>query len=36
VAAIPTGAEFFSNRVARPCGRFGVLARLHPRDGGTA
>jgi YfiH family protein len=36
VAAVPTGADFFSNRVARPCGRFGVLARLRPRDGGAA
>jgi YfiH family protein len=33
VAAVPTGAEFFSNRMARPCGRFGVIARLRPRDG---
>jgi len=33
VAAIPTGAElFFSNRAARPCGRFGVLARLRARS----
>jgi YfiH family protein len=36
VAAIPTGAGFFSNRVARPCGRFGVLARLRPRVGSAA
>jgi len=35
VAAVPTGADFFSNRAARPCGRFGVLARLRPRDGGA-
>jgi YfiH family protein len=35
VAAIPTGAElFFSNRAARPCGRFGVLARLRARSAG--
>lgn len=34
VAAVPTGTDFFSNRTARPCGRFGVLARLHDR--GTA
>ena len=33
VAAVPTGADFFSNRAARPCGRFGVLARLRLRDG---
>jgi YfiH family protein len=36
VATVPTGADFFSNRAARPCGRFGVLARLRPRDGGAA
>ena len=36
VAAVPTGTDFFSNRMARPCGRFGVLARLRPRDGGAA
>ena len=36
VAAVPTGADFFSNRAARPCGRFGVLARLRPRDGGAS
>jgi YfiH family protein len=36
VAAVPTGADFFSDRSARPCGRFGVLARLRPRDGGAA
>jgi len=36
VAAVPTGTRFFSNRGARPCGRFGVLARLRPRDGGAA
>jgi hypothetical protein len=36
VATVPTGADFFSNRTARPCGRFGVLARLRPRDGGAA
>jgi YfiH family protein len=35
VAAIPTGAGlFFSNRAARPCGRFGVLARLRARSAG--
>jgi YfiH family protein len=36
VAAVATGppGPFFSNRTARPCGRFGVLARLAPRDGG--
>jgi copper oxidase (laccase) domain-containing protein len=33
VAAVPTGADFFSNRAARPCGRFGVFARLRPRGG---
>jgi len=33
VAAVPTGADFFSNRSARPCGRFGLFARLRPRDG---
>jgi YfiH family protein len=33
VAGVPTGTDFFSNRTARPCGRFGVLARLRPRDG---
>jgi YfiH family protein len=34
VAAVPTGApcgRFFSDREARPCGRFAALARLHPR-----
>ena len=36
VAAVSTGTDFFSNRMARPCGRFGVLARLRPRDGGAA
>jgi purine-nucleoside/S-methyl-5'-thioadenosine phosphorylase / adenosine deaminase len=36
VAAAPTGTDFFSNRTARPCGRFGVLARLRRRDGGTS
>ena len=36
VAAIPTGADFFSNRAARPCGRFGVLVRLRPREGSAA
>ena len=35
VADVPTGTDFFSNRTARPCGRFGVLARLRPRDGGA-
>jgi purine-nucleoside/S-methyl-5'-thioadenosine phosphorylase / adenosine deaminase len=33
VAAVSTGADFFSNRTARPCGRFGLIARLRPRDG---
>jgi YfiH family protein len=33
VAAVSTGADFFSNRSARPCGRFGLFARLRPRDG---
>jgi YfiH family protein len=33
VAAVHTGADFYSHRMARPCGRFGVLARLRPRDG---
>jgi polyphenol oxidase len=33
VADVPTGTDFFSNRTARPCGRFGVFARLRPRDG---
>jgi purine-nucleoside/S-methyl-5'-thioadenosine phosphorylase / adenosine deaminase len=33
VAAVPTGADFFSNRSARPCGRFALFARLRPRDG---
>ena len=36
VATIPTGGDFFSNRKARPCGRFGVLGRLRPRDGSAA
>ena len=36
VATVPTGGDFFSNRKARPCGRFGVLARLRSRDGGAA
>jgi hypothetical protein len=33
VAGVPTGPEpglFFSDRTARPCGRFAALARLHP------
>jgi YfiH family protein len=36
VAAVDTGppGPFFSNRTARPCGRFAVIARLTPRDGG--
>jgi YfiH family protein len=36
VANISTGppGPFFSNRTARPCGRFGLIARLLPRDGG--
>ena len=33
VAAVPTGTDFFSNRTARPCGRFGLLARLRDRGG---
>jgi purine-nucleoside/S-methyl-5'-thioadenosine phosphorylase / adenosine deaminase len=37
VAAIPTGSSgdglFFSDREARPCGRFAVVARLRPRSG---
>ena len=34
VAAISTGppGPFFSNRAARPCGRFGLIARLLPRE----
>jgi YfiH family protein len=36
VATIPTGGDFFSNRKARPCGRFGVLARLRPRNESAA
>lgn len=35
VAEIPTGSEpglFFSDREARPCGRFAAMARLRPRD----
>lgn len=33
LAAIPTGADgpFFSDRSARPCGRFAALARIRPR-----
>jgi hypothetical protein len=30
LAAVPTGADFFSDRSARPCGRFAAIARLHP------
>jgi YfiH family protein len=36
LAAVPTGPEpglFFSDRTARPCGRFAALGRLRPRDG---
>jgi polyphenol oxidase len=37
VAAIPTGSPgpglFFSDREARPCGRFAAVARLRPRSG---
>lgn len=36
VAGVPTGPEpglFFSDRTARPCGRFAALARLRPQDG---
>jgi copper oxidase (laccase) domain-containing protein len=39
LAAVPTGPEpglFFSDRTARPCGRFAALARLRPRDGESA
>ena len=39
LAAVPTGPEpglFFSDRTARPCGRFAALARLRPLDGGAA
>jgi polyphenol oxidase len=34
VAAISTGppGPFFSNRTVRPCGRFGLMARLLPRE----
>jgi copper oxidase (laccase) domain-containing protein len=34
VAAISTGppGPFFSHRAARPCGRFGLIARLRPRE----
>jgi polyphenol oxidase len=28
LAGAPTGAEFFSDRAARPCGRFAAIARL--------
>jgi YfiH family protein len=35
VAAVGTGADFFSNRTARPCGRFALIARLRQRDGGA-
>jgi hypothetical protein len=34
VAATPTGPDpglFFSHRAERPCGRFALAARLHPR-----
>jgi copper oxidase (laccase) domain-containing protein len=36
LAAVGTGppGPFFSNRTARPGGRFGLFARLLPRDGG--
>ena len=36
VAGVPTGPGpglFFSDRTARPCGRFAALARLHPGAG---
>jgi hypothetical protein len=36
VAMLPTGADpglFFSDRQARPCGRFAVVARLKTKDG---
>jgi len=36
LAAIPTGSagsgRFFSDREARPCGRFAAIARLRPRS----
>ena len=38
VAGVPTGPDpglFFSDRTARPCGRFAALARLRPQDGGA-
>jgi YfiH family protein len=38
VAGVPTGPEpglFFSDRTARPCGRFAALARLRTQDGGA-
>jgi polyphenol oxidase len=37
VAGVPTGPDpglFFSDRTARPCGRFAALARLCPQNGG--
>jgi len=39
LAAVPTGPDpglFFSDRTARPCGRFAALARLRPRAMGSA
>jgi YfiH family protein len=30
LADIGTGTDFFSDRSARPCGRFAAIARLHP------
>jgi YfiH family protein len=38
VAGVPTGPDpglFFSDRTARPCGRFAALARLCPQNGGA-
>ena len=38
VAGVPTGPDpglFFSDRTARPCGRFAALARLCPQDKGA-
>jgi polyphenol oxidase len=35
LAAVPTGADFFSHRAARPCGRFAAFARLREAPCGT-
>jgi polyphenol oxidase len=35
VAAVPTGAGFFSDRAARPCGRFAAIARLREATCGS-